>query len=223
MNYRRIYFSLIRKRKNTLLNGCYFERHHIIPKSLGGSDDKKNIVHLLAREHYIAHLLLARMFSNKIKNAKMKLAVAIMLLNGKNQERYYINSRRFEKIRILISEGNSLLQDGINNSQFGTMWITNKIQNKKIKQGEVIPVGWELGRFTKEAKIREEIKLEKLRLREIKKKEKEVFYTRLYELYVDGGWIAIKNEYPHSKPNFVKECQRYVKSFKPQNGKKRGK
>jgi hypothetical protein len=35
---------------------------------------------------------------------------------------------------------------GFNNSQFGTCWITNGTQNKKIKKTEVIPSGWSLGR-----------------------------------------------------------------------------
>ena len=38
----------------------YVERHHIIPRSKGGSDDKSNIVELTAREHLLSHWLLAR-------------------------------------------------------------------------------------------------------------------------------------------------------------------
>lgn len=32
------------------------------------------------------------------------------------------------------------------NSQFGTMWITNGIENKKIKKSSDIPEGWARGR-----------------------------------------------------------------------------
>ena len=35
---------------------------------------------------------------------------------------------------------------GANNSQFGTCWITNNVENKKIKKNEQIPEGWSLGR-----------------------------------------------------------------------------
>ena len=38
------------------------------------------------------------------------------------------------------------LQKGQNNSQFGTMWITNGIDNKKIKKIDDIPEGWYKGR-----------------------------------------------------------------------------
>lgn len=35
---------------------------------------------------------------------------------------------------------------GTNNPQFGTMWITNGTENKKIKKEEQIPAGWKVGR-----------------------------------------------------------------------------
>ena len=38
-------------------------------------------------------------------------------------------------------------QNGINNSQYGTMWITNGIENKKIKKLDTIPDGWYKGRI----------------------------------------------------------------------------
>ena len=43
----------------------------------------------------------------------------------------------------------SLSGSGKNNSQFGTMWITNGIENKKIKKDLTIPKGWYKGRSTK--------------------------------------------------------------------------
>ena len=38
---------------------------------------------------------------------------------------------------------------GYKNSQYGTMWITNGIQNKKIKKDQIIPEGWRKGRNCK--------------------------------------------------------------------------
>ena len=40
-------------------DGEYKERHHIVPKCLGGTNDRENLVDLYAREHYEAHRLLA--------------------------------------------------------------------------------------------------------------------------------------------------------------------
>jgi len=58
--------------------------HHIIPRSLGGLNDKINLVNLTAREHYIAHLLLWKIYkmsNNKVAYYKMANAV-IRLMNG---------------------------------------------------------------------------------------------------------------------------------------------
>jgi hypothetical protein len=38
---------------------------------------------------------------------------------------------------------------GEKNSQFGTMWITDGIKNKKIKKDKLVPEGWKLGRVLK--------------------------------------------------------------------------
>jgi len=49
-----------------------------------------------------------------------------------------------QKIREKASE-----RTGDKNSQFGTCWITNDIENRKIKKDEQIPDGWKLGRKIK--------------------------------------------------------------------------
>lgn len=40
-------------------------------------------------------------------------------------------------------------QCGQKNSQYGTMWITNGVQNKKIKKCDTLPEGWYRGRIVK--------------------------------------------------------------------------
>ena len=67
MNYQRIYDTLIQKRKDHRITReeCYCEKHHIIPKSLGGSDSLDNLINLTAREHFLAHLLLYRITRDK--------------------------------------------------------------------------------------------------------------------------------------------------------------
>ncbi|MCK5609609.1 HNH endonuclease, partial [Candidatus Pacearchaeota archaeon] len=41
------------------------ERHHILPTSLGGSNETNNIVVLTAQAHFEAHRLLAEIYNNK--------------------------------------------------------------------------------------------------------------------------------------------------------------
>lgn len=62
MDYSRIYRAFIadRKQKQKTARLGYFERHHIIPRSLGGSDDAENLIDLIPEDHFFAHLLLAR-------------------------------------------------------------------------------------------------------------------------------------------------------------------
>lgn len=61
MNYLRHYQLLCEKR---LANPAQppIERHHITPKCLGGSDKKRNRVSLTPEEHYVAHMLLRRIY-----------------------------------------------------------------------------------------------------------------------------------------------------------------
>jgi hypothetical protein len=66
MNYKKIYKNLIRTRKplqRSKKEGL-FHRHHIVPKALGGSNKKENIILLTPKEHFVAHRLLAKCYKN---------------------------------------------------------------------------------------------------------------------------------------------------------------
>lgn len=79
----------------------YTELHHIYPKSIQCDIDVKqklNVVKLTAREHFIAHLLLTRMFSNGVINQKMNFAFFQLRLSNKYQQRY-TNSRFYDKLK----------------------------------------------------------------------------------------------------------------------------
>ena len=61
MDYLKHYNNLVEKaKKRALRKGEYFEKHHIVPKSEGGSNELANLVKLTAREHFLAHWLLYR-------------------------------------------------------------------------------------------------------------------------------------------------------------------
>jgi hypothetical protein len=47
----------------------YTEVHHIVPRSLGGSDDADNLIRLTARQHFIAHWMLARAIGGSASRA----------------------------------------------------------------------------------------------------------------------------------------------------------
>lgn len=58
--YQSWYDDLIRTRRYQNNRSVYTEVHHIVPRSLGGSDDSLNLVRLSYREHFIAHWLLTK-------------------------------------------------------------------------------------------------------------------------------------------------------------------
>lgn len=71
--YRIIYDKLIARAKQCPITTGYTEKHHIIPRSLGGTNQASNIVKLTGREHYIVHLCLVRFTTG---NARFKMVCA---------------------------------------------------------------------------------------------------------------------------------------------------
>jgi hypothetical protein len=95
MNYKKIYSQLIERAQteNRQKNaGIYFEKHHILPKCLGGTNEKTNLVLLTAREHYMSHKLLCQIYPT---NEKLHYALwRMMNIQTKNHSRNYIISSR---------------------------------------------------------------------------------------------------------------------------------
>lgn len=67
MNYKRIYDNLTGRGKERPYQKGIHERHHIIPKSMGGNNDPDNISNLTPREHFICHLLLVKFTTGEDK------------------------------------------------------------------------------------------------------------------------------------------------------------
>lgn len=67
-----------RQRKGRKNGEIYYEQHHILPRCAGGPDTPENLVLLTAREHFICHLLLTKMFDSKYYTEKMKHAFSCM-------------------------------------------------------------------------------------------------------------------------------------------------
>jgi NUMOD3 motif len=95
MNYYSIYNNLIERAKNRSLT-TYTENHHIIPRCMGGTDIKDNLVALTAEEHYIAHLLLLKMYPDNIK----LLYAANMMANRNNKNYGWVRRKHAERVKI---------------------------------------------------------------------------------------------------------------------------
>jgi hypothetical protein len=133
------------------LHNGYTEKHHIIPKCLGGSDEQSNLVNLTPEEHYIAHQLLVKIYPN---SDSLVYAACMMIPNRPNNKLYGWLRRK-------LSQSSTRRAVGSNNSQFGTKWISNidLMQNKKIHKQSEIPVGWVIGRNKWISKKKKEKKL----------------------------------------------------------------
>ena len=122
------YYNLInRAQKRILADDQYYERHHILPKSIGGTNDNNNLVNLTGREHYIAHLLLVKITTGS-DNHKMKHAVWRMLNSTAKQcNRYKSNSWIYEEYRQYIATILSTYNKGKPRSAETIAKLRNKI------------------------------------------------------------------------------------------------
>ena len=76
----------------------YYERHHIIPKSLGGDNSEDNLIRLTARQHFIAHVLLIKATNSP------QMYYAVHLMACAPQQSNYLNSKEVELARELYSQ-----------------------------------------------------------------------------------------------------------------------
>lgn len=138
MNYQKIYNQLIEKRQIDKIQIKTYkqlypleptpERHHIIPKSLGGLDEKNNLVVLTCREHFVAHQLLVKIAQqNNDKNALIKMTHALIrFYNGqqnkckhisKNSHQYHYYKKLNKKIGISDSTRQLMIDNWKNRKQ----------------------------------------------------------------------------------------------------------
>ena len=100
MNYKKIYDTLCErgKERNTDEDE-YYEIHHIIPKCMGGTNDKTNLTHLTYREHFLCHWLLHRIYPS---HKKLQYAFHVMTLDkyGHRVSSYTPSSRQLEETKL---------------------------------------------------------------------------------------------------------------------------
>lgn len=111
--YAKYYHLIIEHRKRNPPLEQYTERHHIVPRSLGGSNDPENLVALTAREHFICHWLLTKMYTGESRG-KMINALWMMRAQNPDQRRYgsKITARIYENLREEYSKYISKINKG---------------------------------------------------------------------------------------------------------------
>jgi hypothetical protein len=99
------------------------ESHHIVPKSLGGTNELSNIVHLTPREHFIAHALLTKMVIDKKHRRSMAYAFTRMKeTHNKCGYSRIGNGKLYELMRSNLKE----LYSGSNNPFYGNKKFLGK-------------------------------------------------------------------------------------------------
>lgn len=108
------YYTIINRasQEHRDCNSDTYEKHHIIPKSLGGQDSKDNIVPLTFREHYFVHLLLTRFTIGKDR-MKMSFALHTFFHFGHHRSKLAkTNSRTYERHKSYYREACRLRMKG---------------------------------------------------------------------------------------------------------------
>ena len=109
--YSQIYYSIVERAKSREKIG-YTETHHILPRSMGGSNEQSNLVELTAREHYICHLLLPKITDGE---NRYKMIYAYTIMSG----RKIYGSRKYAFYREEYAKINSKMRSGEGNGMWG--------------------------------------------------------------------------------------------------------
>ena len=122
MNYRHIYMLIIEHAKSEEKlglrkkgNGGYYEKHHILPKSLFPlwRKEKRNLVLLTAKEHFFVHQLLTKIYPCKEMN------YALFYMANCKKDGMKLSSKQYEKIRLEYSNYKSKDMKGESNAFYG--------------------------------------------------------------------------------------------------------
>ena len=102
MSYNEFINNILETRGRFACGDEYHERHHIVPRCMGGADDKENLIDLFAREHFEAHRLLAL---ENPDNDKLTYAWWMMAhCQANNQDRYELTAEEYEEAKIAASK-----------------------------------------------------------------------------------------------------------------------
>lgn len=144
MNYRNIYMRIIAHAKSqnrSKKDGNYYERHHILPKSLfpAWKTKKSNLVLLTAREHFFCHQLLTKIYPTS------QMVYALYAFTSRPNCDYKITAKEYERIKKQRSiemskrmKGNSY---GFKKGQIAPITL------KKLRGEKIIP--WNKGKGKK--------------------------------------------------------------------------
>ena len=136
MNYQHHYKKLIDRAKTRNLDSEFIERHHIIPRCLGGSDSLDNLVALTPAEHYVAHQLLVKIYPD---NDLLVYACRMMCsgINGRSNKQYAWLRERFISAISQRQKDLHAKKIGFHNYQAQANFVWEEYVNKKQPTEEI--------------------------------------------------------------------------------------
>ena len=169
--YTKLYYRIIAKhgRQEKPGDDNYYERHHIIPRSMGGNDEQQNLIYVRVRVHFLLHVLLAKAVQSQYRKRACWCVICFSANNEKQLVRRKLKSRFVQTVR---EEHNANLKTlkWYNNGQetirlfpeeqvptgfvngrlklpsrAGVKYITDGVQTKRIKADQPLPDGWVYG------------------------------------------------------------------------------
>lgn len=247
MNHKKIYDNLIQKAKERnyyskkykiglVKTNLYLETHHIIPKCLGGDDSENNLVVLTLKEHFIAHLLLCKLYPNSPQIAN---AFCIMLnktpdKNAKSYSKYkqiyieYLKTRTREtwskeRLEAARSKGLELarnpeylrkVSEGVNKA-YNETDLRKKVseaskkawQNEEYRDNQIKKLKERTSKEDYKKKISDLRKQENINNPELKQKRIEAIKKHMYNKSED--WIAEQTEIITKRMNSPEWKQKY--------------
>lgn len=110
MTYHEFINNIIGTRGRFNCGDEYHERHHIVPKCMGGTNDEDNLIDLFAREHFIAHKLLAQ--ENPDNNSLIYAWCCMAFAKNDYECRYELSPEEYEEARITLSAARKGVKSG---------------------------------------------------------------------------------------------------------------
>jgi hypothetical protein len=117
LTYEEYIYNILNGRGRFACGDEYHERHHIVPRCMGGTDDKENLIDLFAEEHFEAHKLLA--FENPGNDKLIYAWWAMSHLKDKNQKRVEVSAEDYKEAKSKYQEVCKQRMTGDNNPMFG--------------------------------------------------------------------------------------------------------
>ena len=206
--YDKFIHNILETRGRFACGELYHERHHIIPKCLGGTNDKENLIDLFAREHFIAHKLLAK--ENPDNNSLTYAWSCMAFVKRDDIDRYELTPEEYEEAKIAMSNACK----GENNHFYGKRHseetrmkmrkshVSENAPLAKLTEEDVINILKMMCSYASNSDIKNIYNVSDVTLRNIKNK------TR---------WGYLYEQYPELY-NFPELPQRHSKSIRNKSG-----